>query len=156
MANKKYQITGRLFRDKPRNTATLYVKLSNAQGEITPEIRIGYKNFMQEGQMQTETVVRHTGETVDGLKCRIGTVAYGHYQLDFDIADYTQSEVWHTETGKEGSNLVASSDAQAVHIDQLFANRDESVTDAIRKPALVKAQTDSTKLRHFLSNIGED
>lgn len=134
-----YAYEGRLFRDRKRNTATLYLEIVDAlRGTRTPEIRIGFEQFdRSDDQTQTQTIVRSSGKTVQGLEVRIFVPSQDSstYQLDFNLNGERHTAHWHCEQNK---NLVATSASRAIPIEELFKTQHIS----------------SQKLRTFLNQYG--
>lgn len=144
-----YDFRGVLFRDRRRNTGTLYCEIHHlGKGIWTPTIRIGFDRFeSSEQQTQTRTVIKTTGECVSGIQARV-FVPYQEvetYQIDLTIQGERYTQHWYPDYNKQNTDVVASSTAQPRPIDTLFEQ-------PIQK---IRATTDSTQLRQFLENLGE-
>lgn len=132
--NDRYTFEGSLFRDLKRNTATLYVEITDTiKIKTTPQLRIGFKHFYADNQTQTECIVKTTGQTVDGISVKIHAPNddIRTYQLDFDING--SKSVVHWYTTKQGQNLVASSTAQTVTVNELFEFEDSKPKTILRE-----------------------
>lgn len=138
-----YHYEGRLFRDIRRDTATLYLTITDTTtGYTTPEIRVGFKHFEStDTQIQTETLLRESGESIQGLEVVIYVPQEDvvTYQLDFNLKGLRHTAHWYTERNK---NLVATSESRPIPIETLF------------KPSVREALSRSnSKMQNFLNNI---
>lgn len=143
---EQYDFEGTLFVDSKRDTATLYLEMTDLQTKFkTPQLRIGFNNFKDSNiQYQTRCQVKETGEYVSGISCKIYIPVdeCPHYQIDIMLNEKERYTVfWAPENSS--NNCAASSKAQLTPFEELFQN-----------PSPVKAIKDSTKLRKFI-NQGE-
>lgn len=131
----RYSFKGRLFRDKKRDTATLYIYIIDTHTDTsTSEIRIGYKQFEDsQTQQQTDCVERSSGVVVSGIKTCIfapcGDV--DTYQIDIMLNQERYTLHWHTTPNS--NNLVASSDAEATPFESLFRQQNSKLQSLLDK-----------------------
>lgn len=144
-----YDFRGVLFRDRRRNTGTLYCEIHHlGKGIWTPTIRIGFDEFeSSELQTQTRTVIKTSGECVSGIQARV-FVPYQEvetYQIDLTIQGERYTQHWYPDYNKQNTQRAASSTAQPRPIDTLFE-------PSIQK---VRATYNSTHLRQTLDDLGD-
>ena len=114
---QNYLYQGRLFRDLHRDTATLYLYMTDLKTNYTTEeLRIGFKNFdNSRDQIQTNAMINETKQPIQGLEVRIFVPCddVETYQLDFVCNGKRQTEHWWPQDGK---NLAATSESRPIPI----------------------------------------
>lgn len=126
----RYLFDGTLFRDCKRDTATLYIEITDTHtSQTTDKIRIGFKEFENtETQYQTQCVVKQTGEHISGIQAEI-FVPYKEqqtYQINIKLNDELYVLHWEREYNPNNDNIVASSTARTTPFEQLFGRKTQS------------------------------